>query len=102
MSNVTVMRDGVEISVDVATVFPVVAVGVPTSITNFQFRAALRAANKAAAFKTYFNSLTEDAQEEWQFRPTIERGSAMVAAAATALSVNSTQLDNLFRAAGVL
>lgn len=75
---------------------------VPQQISNFQFRAALRASGKAAAFKTYFNGLTEDAQEEWQFRPVIERNGALVAVAAAALNVTSNQLDSLFRNAATL
>lgn len=81
---------------------PASAAYVPPSITNFQFRKALRNSSKAAAFKTYYSGLTEAEQEEWLFMPLIYRDSAMVAAAATALSVTNNQLDTLFRNAANL
>lgn len=75
---------------------------VPLQVSNFQFRAALRASGRAAAFKTYYNSLAEDAQEEWQFRPAIDRNSAMVEAARVALGVTNNQLNTLFQTAASL
>ena len=71
----------------------------PKSVTNLQFRKALRASNRMAAFKTYYAGLTEVAQEEWQFAAVIIRDSPMVAAVQAHFSLSDAQIDDLFRAA---
>lgn len=69
---------------------------VPTSVTNYQFRAAVRASGKAAAFKAHHSGLSEAAQEEWSMAR-IRRNSDMVEVARVAFNVTNGAIDTLFR-----
>lgn len=75
---------------------------VPSTISNAQFRAALRAAGRTAAMLTYLNSASDAAKDFWQFSPVIPRNSQMVADLRTALSLSNAQVDNFFVTAAAI
>lgn len=69
------------------------------TVTNLQFRKALRSLNRMNAFKTWFNAQSEEDQEEWQFAPEIASDGAMIAKLKADLSLTNPQLRALFREA---
>lgn len=74
----------------------------PPRISQFQFRAALRAMNRAAAFRTYVLTLNANGQEFWATAKFIYRTDPEVAAAQAAMTLTDTQVDNVFKAAGAI
>lgn len=71
----------------------------PDVVTRFQFKSAIRASGRAADLATHIAGLSAPQREEWTDRRFFRRDSAIVAAAAAALGVNSNQVDALFRSA---
>lgn len=81
------------------TTFTKAPAPVPQSATPLQIRRVLRAHPQAAAIRTYFQGLTADEKEDWQFASRIRRDNALIAGMQTTLGATDTQIDNLFRAA---
>jgi hypothetical protein len=50
----------------------------------------------------YLASLSEEAQEEWEFCISVERDNPFIAGAITALGMTDAQADDLFRLAATL
>lgn len=82
---------------------PFVAVSdVPTSVTPLQARKALRQAGLKAQVDAYIATLSDEAQEEWEYCIAVERNNGLVSDAATALGMTEEQKDDLFRLAATL
>ena len=78
-----------------------IVIPVPSTVTTYQWRAALRAAGRLAAFRIYVNGLTDsDEKDYWLTSPTISRTGAHIASMRTTLGVTNNQLDTIFIAAG--
>jgi hypothetical protein len=79
---------------------------VPQSVTMRQARLALLGAGALSGVDAFINSLPspqkEAARIEWEYASTVERGSALVTALSTALSLDAAALDALFIGAGAL
>lgn len=78
----------------------------PQSVTMAQARLALLGAGllgqASAALAALPSPQKEAAQIEWEYRPTVNRNSALVQALTPALGLTETQLDELFAAAAKL
>jgi hypothetical protein len=72
-------------------------VPVPQSITPLQARKALRALGLHAQVVAYVATLSDEAQEDWEYCITVERLNGLVVTAATALGMSEPQIDDLFR-----
>lgn len=72
---------------------------VPKTISPLQIRRVLRAHPQAAAIRTYFQGLTTNEKEDWQFAPRIRRDNPLIAGMQAALGATNAQIDSLFRAA---
>lgn len=75
---------------------------VPASVTPLQMRKALRAAGLKAQADAYSSSLSEEAQEAWEYASEIMRNDAFIEGARIALGMTSAQADDLFVLAGSL
>jgi len=78
----------------------------PAVVDMAQARLALLQAGLLAAVQVAINSMPglagDAARIEWEFRPTVRRDSPLVTALASALSLDSAALDQLFIAASAL
>jgi hypothetical protein len=81
-------------------------VPVPKSVSMRQARLALLGAGALSGVDAFINSLPspqkEAARIEWEYAATVERGSALVTALSTALSLDAAALDALFIGAAAL
>lgn len=81
---------------------PIAPAPVPQSVTPLQARKALRQAGLKAQVDAYVATLSEEAQEEWEYCIAVERSNGLVSNAATALGMSEQQKDDLFRLAATL
>lgn len=79
-----------------------VPVPVPASVTPLQMRKALRAAGLKAQADAYAASLSEEAQEAWEYATVIMRNDPFIEGARLALGMTQAQADDLFRLADTL
>jgi hypothetical protein len=75
---------------------------VPTSVSMVQARLQLLALGVYATVCAAISTMSEKAQIEWEFRGTVERGNALVAAMVGLLGWSEADTDNYFIAAGKL
>jgi hypothetical protein len=77
---------------------------VPDSVTNYQFRQALRNTSAATinAFITYVTGATQDIQDYWQYQPRIQRSHPNVEAVRVALGRTQANIDTFFRNASLI
>jgi len=75
---------------------------VPLAVTPLQMRKALRAAGLKAQADAYLGTLSEEAQEAWEYCVEVRIDDAFIADAAAALGMTPGQRDNLFRLAASL
>lgn len=75
---------------------------VPAEVTNFQARAALRAAGLLATVQAAIGSASEEAQDAWEYANVFTRHGTLVNAIGGGLGLTDAQLDDLFRAAAVI
>ena len=69
---------------------------VPYSISPLQARKVLRIAGAKALVDGYVLTLSEEAQEEWNYATEIRRDNQIIAAGAASLGWTETQVDDLF------
>jgi hypothetical protein len=69
---------------------------VPTTVTPLQARKVLRIAGFKEQVEAYIATLSEEAREEWEYCIEVRRDNPTVLAAATALNLTKTQIDELF------
>lgn len=72
---------------------------VPAFVSPLQIRRILRNHPKAAQIKTYFQGLTADQKEDWQFAVRVSRTNPLILGLQAYLNVTDTAVDNLFRQA---
>lgn len=77
-------------------------VPVPDKVTPLQIRKALRASGKVPALKTFLAAQPDDVLEDWEYAIEITRDNPVIAAAAMALGLNATRVDDLFKLAATL
>jgi hypothetical protein len=70
---------------------------VPQSITPLQARKALRALGLHAQVVAYVATLSDEAQEEWEYCTTVKRADSLVVTAARFLEMSEPQIDDFFR-----
>lgn len=75
---------------------------VPSSVKPLQMRKALRAAGLKAQADAYAASLSEEAQEAWEYASVIMRDDPFIEGARLALGMTQAQADDLFRLADSL
>jgi len=75
---------------------------VPDAVTPLQMRKALRVAGLKTQADAYLSTLSEEAQEEWEFCISVEPKNRFIADAAKALGMTDDQRDDLFRLAATL
>jgi len=75
---------------------------VPRSVTPLQMRKAIRVAGLKEQAAAHLATLSEEAQEEWEFCIAVERNNPFIAGAITALGLTIEQADDLFRLAATL
>lgn len=75
---------------------------VPDAVTPLQMRKALRAAGLRPQVDTYLATLSEEAQEAWEYCVEVRRDDPFIADAADALGMTAEQRDDLFRLAASL
>lgn len=71
----------------------------PASVTPLQMRKALRAAGLKPTVDGYIATLSEEAQEAWEYATAVDRDNQLIADAATGLGMTPEQVDDLFRSA---
>lgn len=75
---------------------------VPEHVSPLQIRKALRQQGLKSAIDQYVATLSEEAQEEWEYATQIERRHPLIVAAATLLNKTEAEVDDLFRLAASL
>lgn len=70
-----------------------------SEISTLQFRKALRALNRMTAFKTYFESLSDEQEDEWVYNPRVHIKSDKVKHMVETMNINAKQLQDLFNKA---
>jgi len=78
------------------------AARVPWVVEMAQARLALLSAGLLDTVESNLASMSQSAQIEWEYRTTVRRDNALVAAMKTQLGWTDEQLDNLFIAAAQL
>lgn len=69
---------------------------VPASVTPYQARQALNAANLRDAAEIAIAAASYDVRDAWEYALTIERNSPFIAAMSAALGLSAGQVDDLF------
>jgi hypothetical protein len=75
---------------------------VPAHVSPLQMRRALRAAGLFDAVSSYVETMADEAREAWEYAVQIERGNALIAAAASVMGKTEAEVDDLFRLAATL
>lgn len=70
---------------------------VPTCVTPRQARLALNALGKLKAAGDAIATAGPDAQIEWEYATSFDRGHPLIAAIGAALSLSEPEIDDLFR-----
>jgi hypothetical protein len=72
---------------------------VPTEVTNFQARAALRRAGLLNAVNAAVTAAGGEAFDAWEYANHVYRGGVLVQTMAAGLGLTAPQIDDLFRVA---
>lgn len=79
---------------------------VPSSVTMYQARVAIRRAGLLAEVVAAFDALPEpqraEALDAWEFKTTVSRDSQFLIAVAAVLGLTDAQVDELFAAAAAI
>ncbi len=75
---------------------------VPQAVTRAQLKLALLAGGRLDAAEAALQAATRERKVVWADRDTFNRDSTFVAQLATALSLTTAQVDDLFKQAGTL
>ncbi len=78
------------------------SVPVPQSVNRAQLKLALLAGGRLDAAEAALQAATRERKVVWADRDTFNRDSTFVAQLATALSLTTAQVDDLFKQAGTL
>lgn len=74
----------------------------PISVSPLQIRKALRQTGLNKAADAFVETLSEEAQEEWEYATAVDRDHPFIVAATVALGKTEADLDDLFRLAATL
>jgi hypothetical protein len=75
---------------------------VPSVVTPYQMRRALRQIGLRDQVESFVNSQDEATQDAWHYALEVRRDNAILLAGATALGKTSADIDNLFRLAATV
>lgn len=102
LQSASIPENAIDKDQQIAAFFPPELPPVPESVTPLQMRKALRAAGLKPAMDAMLETLPEEVVEEWEYALAIERANPLLNNAATQLGMNSSQVDDLFRAAATM